>query len=121
MDLARTDRVAHADNRIGRILEGVFRVRPQAAREDHGVSREEDLFFRRHVVCADAVRFDALDAAAGVHVDAVGAQLQLDVYKRQTIFTRIRHINGLRARLHRRRRRNTVALCQLNDASCRCV
>ena len=77
MDLARTDRVAHADNRIGRILEGVFRVRPQAAREDHGVSREEDLFFRRHVVCADAVRFDALDAAAGVHVDAVGAQLQL--------------------------------------------
>ena len=74
MDLARTDRVAHADNRIGRILEGVFRVRPQAAREDHGVSREEDLFFRRHVVCADAVRFDALDAAAGVHVDAVGAQ-----------------------------------------------
>ena len=74
MDLAGADRVAHADNRIGRILEGVFRVRPQAAREDHGVSREEDLFFRRHVVCADAFRFDALDAAAGVHVDAVGAQ-----------------------------------------------
>ena len=31
VDLARADRVAHADDRIGRVLEGVFRVRAQAA------------------------------------------------------------------------------------------
>lgn len=34
MDLVGADRVAHADDRIGRVLEGVFRVRPQAARGD---------------------------------------------------------------------------------------
>lgn len=34
MDLVGADRVAHADDRIGRVLEGVFRVRAQAARGD---------------------------------------------------------------------------------------
>ena len=34
MDLAGADRVAHADDRIFRILERVLRVRPQAARGD---------------------------------------------------------------------------------------
>lgn len=34
MDLAGADRVAHADDRIGRVLEGVLRVRAQAARGD---------------------------------------------------------------------------------------
>lgn len=34
MDLVGADRVAHADDRIGRVLEGVLRVRPQAARGD---------------------------------------------------------------------------------------
>ena len=74
VNLARADRVAHADDRIGRILESVLRVRPQTAREDHGVRREEDLLLGRHIIGADAVGLDALDAAAGVHVDAVGAQ-----------------------------------------------
>ena len=34
VELAREDRVAHADDRIGRILERVLRVPPQAARGD---------------------------------------------------------------------------------------
>lgn len=54
---------------VGRIDRGV-----DLARADRGVRREEDFFFRRHVIGADAVGLDALDAAAGVHVDAVGAQ-----------------------------------------------
>ena len=60
VDLAREDRVAHADDRIFRILEGVFRVPPQAARGDVdgvGAEADEDWEERADLGAADIVLF----------------------------------------------------------------